>query len=147
MNQTTESPRNVPDSGPKEAAHFPAGTVWLTLEALSSAQKGVTYNNYPSFFVGGSSLPMWTQPFNLDNLLGGPSTASPLTCLLRCMASNLLCMGARGIEVGRDRVSLQCQDEIYFLPTPPSADGSRTGDPPVFGMYHSGAFLAGMAGS
>ena len=56
VNQTSESPSNDPDPGPREAAHFPMVRVWPTYQDLHSSQKGDAYDNYPSFLFGGGSL-------------------------------------------------------------------------------------------
>lgn len=53
-------PRNIPDMGPKEAAHFPAGKDGLTYRAFHSSQKGVAYNRHSSFLLGGGSLEVWS---------------------------------------------------------------------------------------
>lgn len=76
MKQAEESPSHVPDLSPKEAAHFPTGGVWLADRALHSSQKGVTHDDYPSFLLGRGVLRRGVNRLAIDNLLGGPPTAS-----------------------------------------------------------------------
>lgn len=49
-------PCNVPDLGPREAADFHVSGVHLAYWALCSLQKGVLYDNYPSFVLDRGSV-------------------------------------------------------------------------------------------
>lgn len=104
------------------------------------------------FFLAEAVLRHGVSCFTLDNLLGGPSTASPLPSPSSFRASNLLCRVTWDTEVGRDRVCLWCQAGTSFhsspsLRSPSSTNGGRAGGPPLFRMYHPSASLAGIAGS
>ena len=103
MDQTGEFSRNIPDPGPREAAHLPTGRVRLTRTALHSFQKGVADDNHPSFsFLVEAVLRCGVDCFTLDNLAGRPPTASSLTSPSGSKASNLLCKGTWETEVGQD---------------------------------------------
>jgi len=85
--------------------------------------------------------------FTLGNFLSRPSTASSLTSSSSSRASNLLHRDARGTEIDRDGVCLQCQAGTCFYsssslerPLPLLNDG-RSGVPPLFGGITLVSFL------
>jgi len=57
--QTREFLSIIPNPGPREEADFYVGWVRSADRALCSPQKGITYDNDPSFFLSRGNFNMW----------------------------------------------------------------------------------------
>lgn len=88
----------------------------------------------------------------LDNLLSGPSTASPLA--FPSSSEPQICYSGvlrESVLTGRGS-TCSAEPRSDSTPSPlicpfPLPDSDRAGDPPLFGMCHPSAFFAGMTGS